>query len=474
MEETTTINNNNNTQETKSDSIDDEIKKMSRECIQCDGPDCNTSNPQQRCSRCHTAYYCGKECQIKHWKKEHKQYCRPIETMKQLIEDDENSMNDFASQVQDASFIINDDTWTSKAVNTECCICFTDPIINYPVVLKDCKHAFCRSCLIQWQQQQQQSFLQQQLFQQQQEEEDSSTTKYHLQCPICRQHTDDIIENMITIARVQATRASQPNCKEEDKKQYLEQSLLNLNQALEHVSENPKLRIFYFKAEVLIKLHQGQEAIECIETMLKINEERVKQHERKQHLMEQILTAQLQGNINLVQTLSDQLSEIEETSNLEDCFPKKDLKSYVACKILQANAYQSIQDWPNAIKIYLDMTQLIESPDQVEAIQMREIFMGLAKCCYLVKHYTKSIYATDAALEMNRHFPQVHKYKILSQAALSDYKGAVHTANQAVLYETPWDESNQQSNLNLYYEMKTKLEEWQQQKHGEQKNDYTS
>lgn len=41
-------------------------------CVACHA----TSDSVQACSNCHKAYYCSKECQIKHWREGHKDICK--------------------------------------------------------------------------------------------------------------------------------------------------------------------------------------------------------------------------------------------------------------------------------------------------------------------------------------------------------------------------------------------------------------
>jgi len=48
------------------------------ECASCYRPHDPSEHKLRPCNGCHRVYYCGKECQVKHWKKEingHKQYC---------------------------------------------------------------------------------------------------------------------------------------------------------------------------------------------------------------------------------------------------------------------------------------------------------------------------------------------------------------------------------------------------------------
>ena len=46
--------------------------------------------------------------------------------------------------------------------------------------------------------------------------------------------------------------------------------------------------------------------------------------------------------------------------------------------------------------------------------QQRRVWMGLCRCFYEQGIYDKAIAAGDAVLEMNKHFPQAHKYIALN------------------------------------------------------------
>ena len=62
------------------------------EFYECSYPDCEKEetkrNKFKQCSRCQAAKYCSKECQTKHWKAEHKSYCRDIKIVDDGIESD--------------------------------------------------------------------------------------------------------------------------------------------------------------------------------------------------------------------------------------------------------------------------------------------------------------------------------------------------------------------------------------------------
>ena len=63
----------------KTEKARNRIQKMSiKKCIQCDkeqDTENNASPPMMRCSRCHLAVYCSKDCQIVHWRGGHKRVC---------------------------------------------------------------------------------------------------------------------------------------------------------------------------------------------------------------------------------------------------------------------------------------------------------------------------------------------------------------------------------------------------------------
>jgi tetratricopeptide (TPR) repeat protein len=122
-------------------------------------------------------------------------------------------------------------------------------------------------------------------------------------------------------------------------------------------------------------------------------------------------------------------------------------------KLLQAEAYQDMQEWEEAIKIYISILKvdgMVGSP-----VQYRQVFMGMSRCFFEISVYDKSIAAASTAIEMNPHFPGVYKYKALSQRALGELDEAVKTMTRAVLYEAPWDDVNKAEALKLYDEIAT-------------------
>ena len=76
-----------------------------------------------------------------------------------------------------------------------------------------------------------------------------------------------------------------------------------------------------------------------------------------------------------------------------------------------------------------------------------------SRCFYELGEYDKSIHSGTAAIEMNRHFPHVHKYVALSQVASGNRGSGIKTMKQAVLYEAPWSDETIRLNKELLCEL---------------------
>jgi tetratricopeptide (TPR) repeat protein len=92
----------------------------------------------------------------------------------------------------------------------------------------------------------------------------------------------------------------------------------------------------------------------------------------------------------------------------------------------------------------------------LENEQVLKYYISIGRCLYTKKMYKQAIYNINLGLKIDRHFPGIHKYKVLSQLKLGLYDDALGTASQAVIYETPWDPENQALNLALYDDLYAK------------------
>lgn len=120
-------------------------------------------------------------------------------------------------------------------------------------------------------------------------------------------------------------------------------------------------------------------------------------------------------------------------------------------RLLQAEYWLMEENWGGAFETYqgLYMKLMERSP-----AEQREVIMGISRCFYEMGRYDHAIDIGESAIEMNRHFPEVHKYVALSYKAKGDIDAAIATMTKAVLYETPWDEDNIEANKVLLMEIK--------------------
>jgi len=109
--------------------------------------------------------------------------------------------------------------------------------------------------------------------------------------------------------------------------------------------------------------------------------------------------------------------------------------------------HQADGDWERAIALYREL--LMREQECATAPQWRQVWMGFSRCFYEMGEYDKAVGSGTAALQMNRHFPQAHKYVALAQKANGNHALAINTMKNAVLYETPWDDKNIEANRDL-------------------------
>ena len=115
-------------------------------------------------------------------------------------------------------------------------------------------------------------------------------------------------------------------------------------------------------------------------------------------------------------------------------------------RLLQAYYWQRLGNWEGAIEMY---QSVFDESYYRSPAEQREIIMGVSRCFYEIGKYDHAIELGLGAIEMNRHFPQVHKYVALALKAKGDIEAARRTMSQAVLYETPWDDENIEANRTL-------------------------
>jgi len=321
-------------------------------------------------------------------------------------------------------------------INTECDICLKNEMTN-PIVLEGCKHAFCSSCLLRWQERKKYSPF---------EPKDAQNHN----CPLCRSETTNAVDSLLTSAILSASRACRPGCTSEEQANFREQALAKVEQAMD--TETPHLHAYCIKIEILLAIKDGNAALQCIDELIKVNEERWKGRRALHRMLAAADAALARGADNAEELMQSVMDKVAESGIPAEALSDSKENEF-GIELQRAEAYQVLEDWEAAKHVYLDILQSMDGPQDGTPPQQRQVFMGLSRCAYELGVYDRSIYAAEAALDMNRHFPGVHKYKALSEKAQGDLDAAITTMNRAVLYETPWDEGNKAEVLKLYNEL---------------------
>jgi tetratricopeptide (TPR) repeat protein len=402
-----------------SSSIVDVTVGIPRDCITCDGPGCDRPGPMKRCARCRATYYCSVACQKSDWVNGgHKPYCFPNEMMYQ------KSREDQAGPPLDRSLL-----QPSAVPDTECPICLDTT--RQPVTLKQCQHTFCTSCLVEWQKQLRHF----------------NYAKPPFPCPLCRTDVEDVEQGLMKHAALLAGEANMRKSLDEEARHNLRKEALDcLDRLLVALQPNASVQAYCYKAQILVELGMGREAIQCIEELMTENEK------RKNHPLLLLIQQQEQAEANGDYDENERLQEACMKYYSEHGNPPTRLhqQSMFGIHMLKSRAYQVMEEWHSAMRAYCQTLRLLDQPTDAPAAEQRKLCMSLAHCAYMAKDYERSIASSEMAIEMNRHFDEVHKYKALSLKALGKLDEAIVTMNRAVLYEATF---GGQKALQLYREL---------------------
>lgn len=412
-----------------SSSIVDLTVGIPRDCITCDGPGCDRPNPTKRCSRCRMAYYCSATCQKKHWSiGDHKPYCFPLEMMIRKTNEDQAE-----GPPLDRSLLQP----TAAADATECPICLERPP-REPVTLKKCQHTYCTVCLVEWQRQLLRSV------------NGGGAHRPPFPCPMCRQDVEDVEQSLMEHAALLAGEANMRKSLDDTARQSLRQEALDCLDRLLMASSNASVQAYVYKAQILVDMGLGREAIRCIEDLLTENEKR--QNHPLLRLIQQQEEAEARGDYDESDRLAEESVQYFDAHG--NTIPTRlHPQSMFGVYTLKSRAHEVVEEWDGALRANDKAFLLLKQPDDAPAVELRKLFMGTARCAYMAKQYEKSIAASEMAIEMNRHFDEVHKYMALSLKELGKLDEAIATMNRAVLYEAPWKPEIGQQALQLYREL---------------------
>jgi tetratricopeptide (TPR) repeat protein len=402
-----------------------------RQYITCDA--CGKENPSKRCSRCRCTFYCSVECQQEHWtKSNHKGECRPYLELKK--------------QMSGVHTLSTEESEHVEPVNTCCSICLDEPIVNQ-IVLKDCHHAFCLTCLMEWQK-----------------------YKKNEACPMCRQAiektvaeeafdkamqyaaagrlVEHVYEPILTLDDETSLPKEFPSIVDERQKRFYDLTMDQITQVLLH---NPNdLQALVIKGQIFRFIHP-EVSIEAFQRALEIDQRGSSNLEKLKTIENQMRNPDDPTEEEEVRYLAAYDEIMASSDSTLTHIGSGPFRLY-EIKIWLAEAYEAAGRYKDAAAIYQALLNEVFSFGHSMYMQIspptnRMMISGDSRCCYFLKNYERAKRGAEMALEMNRHFPSIHMLVAQAQWALGEKDTAVITMKRGILYEAPWDEKNQERNI---------------------------
>lgn len=268
-------------------------------------------------------------------------------------------------------------------------------------------------------------------------------------CPYCRVETPDAEGCCIERAMLYCARGNKEHLPSARRNDYKDLALAEVNKVISSNGKN--LQAMFTKVEILLAMGRPDDALKTLEHIVDIDSEGRRNVEKIDDVLNEVSVAKAEGRLDDAERLLDQAEALRK---LNLCRLGEGPSQLFDVYIQMAAAKQAMNDWEEAKSIYInDMLSKMDGGSAGTPPQQRMMWMGLSRCFYELGEYDKAISAGEAALQMNRHFPGVHKYVALSQKAGEDAEGARMTMERAILYETPWDYANREKVFQLYQDI---------------------
>lgn len=391
-----------------------------RDCITCDGPGCSETGPEKRCSRCRVTYYCGKDCQVRHFK-QHKNNCRRIALL---------------WQERERTFPV------VEPVQQECGICL-EVHPEKRVLVPGCNHGFCYPCLLSWHNKLPNI--------EELEQEEPPTT-----CPICRNPISQRVEDdVLDRARYLAKRAAVAATPEE--KDALTQEafaeidrLMSSNNEFQAILKYCEFRPLIVKAEILTIIGEPQRSLDMITAIQDRYETADRNGEKFASMLAQLQQTTSQDE---VEQLKKEILEMNARGEVITTGDPTELALKMDYRIVGTEAWAEKGEHEFALKYYMHMFEKSTSNEiSLSPKHYRRIGVGLLSSNYHLGNYEGVLMIGNQALNQTREFPHVYKYMALAQRDQGDVVVARDTANKGLLYAV-MDEFEKAELLDLYKEL---------------------
>jgi tetratricopeptide (TPR) repeat protein len=396
---------------------DKELMRHCREFISCEC--CGEGNPKQRCSRCHCVYYCSRKCQTNHWKR-HKPGCTPIEYSKSIHE----------LGVVGRICMEADDEARRQVLegNPQCAICFEQPIAR-PIVLDKCHHAFCSTCLRNW---------------------NSIQPTITSTCPLCRQEIPNLTLSTSQDITVLLTSADKANASKSFRDKQLTKALEKMELLKEIIEAEDDI-------DIATALHH--QLLDFQFLVHKVRKEYDKALEVAKQSAAELRTEVL--NSFEIEKLEKQLASMElvseartETERKYETLKEKPHAlpvNHIYAMLKVANMHVLQKDWGPALMSFFNILRLYCGEGQCPPHHEFEVCVGLSRGFCECESYDAAIEHGLNAITISPCLPGSRQYVVLAYLAVGNKKReAQQCAAAAVIFEAPWDEEHQAKTKEFY------------------------
>ena len=397
---------------------------IGREYITCES--CKKTNPQKRCARCRTNYYCSASCQKAHWRSGHKHECQGLQ----------------AARDNSVGFVSNNDD-VEEEEEVECFICLSKDVLD-PYVIADCGHAYCFGCLVQWRERTRRI-----------RNSHADTDSFFSDCPACLFDKNSIP----TKALLFASRVEKGDLAFRAKVELELESLLQEISKFEddHDNLNKVIMSYFLRAEIWLLLQEPIKVEQDLQELLRIHRQGMENSRCLNEMIERGQQALEEGRYDDAMEIKIDCEEFRETNYIIMGLSQS---SIVYLYVLLARAKEMKQDLDGAHSIYDKMTTIIknnksysEIPSSKDDFHLMELWTQLSRYAYTTGKYEMAIMAGNEAIQRNRHWPGIRKFVALSEKACGNEETAKAIAAQAVHYESPFDEQHKLTVMQLYDEI---------------------
>ena len=302
---------------------------------------------------------------------------------------------------------------TAVGDTSSCLICLGEPIVD-PYTIPGCGHAFCFGCLQQWQ-----GFTKNEGWSDV-TTDDGRTVRSGpaITCPACRAAAPDIEQSILEKAFQLSRQANRQGLCESEQKELRENAMLELKKIIASKDASTGISAKCTSADILLALERPEEAVTLLEDVVAFHEQGEETTVKADALADRAKEAELAGRDDEAERLYN-----EATALLQAGCRRLSLDKSFDMYIFYAECLEATENWEGAKDAYIEkiFKKVMDDHTVASPIQTRKMFMGLSRCCYHLSEYDKAIDAGSAAIEMNRHFPQVHKYVALAQKASATY-----------------------------------------------------